>query len=252
MQTERVASAPDSFGVRKPTWMIERYRELAPEFPDADMIELGIDQGASTAMLALLFRPRRLAAFDIAPGPIDALDALLADRGLSERIRLHWAVDQSDTTTMRSLVDAFFGDTPLDLVIDDASHRLAPTRASFELLFPCVRPGGLFIIEDWSHDHQRDRRYQEAIDDGSTQGQKLLARIAEGIGGAAPTPALSQLVLELVVVAAHSPEIVADLRIRAGWCEVRRGPAPLDYGVDLRAHLGSIGRRLLPEAPAAP
>jgi hypothetical protein len=34
-------------------------------------------------------------------------------------------------------------------VIDDASHIYEPTRASFETLFPYLRPGGLYIIEDW-------------------------------------------------------------------------------------------------------
>ena len=231
--------------------MIERYRELVPEFPRAEMVELGIDQGASTAMLALLFRPHRLAAFDIAPGPIDALDTLLAARGLTDRVRLHWGADQSDTTSLRSSIVAFFGGVPLDLVIDDASHQLVPTAASFEVLFPLLRPGGLFVIEDWSHDHQRDRRYQEAIDEGGERGRKLLARIADGVGaGGSPAPTLSRLVLELVIAAAYSPEVVADLRIRAGWCEVRRGPTPLDAGFGLRAHLGSIGDRLLPDVAA--
>ena len=38
---------------------------------------------------------------------------------------------------------------PLDLVIDDASHLYGPTMASFEVLFPRLRPGGLYVIEDW-------------------------------------------------------------------------------------------------------
>jgi hypothetical protein len=35
-------------------------------------------------------------------------------------------------------------------VLDDASHQYEPTKASFETLFPLLRPGGLYIIKDWS------------------------------------------------------------------------------------------------------
>ena len=40
-------------------------------------------------------------------------------------------------------------DGRLDLVIDDASHELHATKASFETLFPLLRSGGWYIIEDW-------------------------------------------------------------------------------------------------------
>ena len=42
---------------------------------------------------------------------------------------------------------------PLDLVIDDASHLYGPTKASFEALFPLLREGGVYVIEDWAWEH---------------------------------------------------------------------------------------------------
>ena len=36
----------------------------------------------------------------------------------------------------------------LDLVVDDASHRGAPTAAAFAQLWPMVRPGGFYVVED--------------------------------------------------------------------------------------------------------
>jgi SAM-dependent methyltransferase len=39
---------------------------------------------------------------------------------------------------------------PLDLVFDDASHFYRFSKVSFETLFPLLRPGGLYVIEDWS------------------------------------------------------------------------------------------------------
>jgi predicted O-methyltransferase YrrM len=36
-----------------------------------------------------------------------------------------------------------------DLIVDDASHDGPLTRATFDLLWPLVRPGGFYVIEDW-------------------------------------------------------------------------------------------------------
>ena len=36
-----------------------------------------------------------------------------------------------------------------DLIVDDASHDGALTAATFGLLWPLIRPGGWYVIEDW-------------------------------------------------------------------------------------------------------
>lgn len=36
-----------------------------------------------------------------------------------------------------------------DLIVDDASHDGVLTRRTWELLWPLVRPGGFYVIEDW-------------------------------------------------------------------------------------------------------
>ena len=41
----------------------------------------------------------------------------------------------------------------IDLVVDDASHLYEQTKATFAMLFPLVRPGGNYVIEDWSWAH---------------------------------------------------------------------------------------------------
>lgn len=50
--------------------------------------------------------------------------------------------------TSREQVDALLDDTTLDYVIDDGSHRLADQIASFTILWPRVKPGGVYFIED--------------------------------------------------------------------------------------------------------
>ena len=50
----------------------------------------------------------------------------------------------------------------LDLVVDDASHTYEETKASFEFLFPLLRPGGIYVIEDWSWAHRPDYQSSDA------------------------------------------------------------------------------------------
>lgn len=129
--------------------IMEAYQPIIDEFRGADVVEIGIYLGGSTAYFASAMAPRRLVAFELSPDRVELLDDHLAARGLEESVRLHYGVDQADAATLRTAVGAHFDGDPVDLVIDDASHRYAPTVASFEALFPLVRPGGLYVIEDW-------------------------------------------------------------------------------------------------------
>ena len=94
---------------------------------------------------------------------------------------------------------------PLDLVVDDASHLYGPTKASFEILFPLLRPGGLYLIEDWAWDHWHEY--------GSPQHP-----------WAFETPP-TELVCELVAVAGGNRDVIQDLTVLAGLVAVTRGPA---------------------------
>jgi cephalosporin hydroxylase len=37
-----------------------------------------------------------------------------------------------------------------DLIVDDASHIGSLTLATFSLLWPLVKPGGIYVVEDWA------------------------------------------------------------------------------------------------------
>ena len=52
---------------------------------------------------------------------------------------------QADPEFLRSVVDRI---GPPDLVVDDGSHRSEHVIASFEVLFPLLAVGGLYVIED--------------------------------------------------------------------------------------------------------
>jgi hypothetical protein len=80
--------------------------------------------------------------------------------------------DQSDPATLQRVVELC---PPFDLVIDDGSHVKSHIIASFEALFPVVKPGGLYAIEDLdavyplSHDAA-----SETIADSVTMRARLL------------------------------------------------------------------------------
>jgi hypothetical protein len=206
--------------------MIEEYLEIVGGFRGENFVELGISSGGSVALTALVAPPRKLVAVDLKPDPVEALDELIADRGLGERVRLHYGIDQADRARLAGIVEDEFGDEPLGLVIDDASHLLAETRASFETLFPRLRPGGLFVIEDWDHQHVGSRNLVNALAKGNPELEaQLTRRIAEG---PPPDPPFAQLLVELIVLQGESDEFVRKLEIGPRFTRVYRGRGELD------------------------
>jgi len=53
--------------------------------------------------------------------------------------------DQADPNFLKHIADVY---GPFDLVIDDGSHIGRHIRASFEVLWDAVTPGGFYVIED--------------------------------------------------------------------------------------------------------
>ncbi len=65
------------------------------------------------------------------------------------RAKIHYGTSQDDELRLAQIINHDFGGV-IDLAIDDASHFYDQTKASFKVAFPKVRPGGLYIIEDWT------------------------------------------------------------------------------------------------------
>ena len=55
--------------------------------------------------------------------------------------------DQGNVTTLREW-RAQMGSGGFDAIIDDGGHRNSQIATSFEWLWPAVRPGGVYFIED--------------------------------------------------------------------------------------------------------
>lgn len=215
------------FSIRKDRAGIEAYLEIIERFKGDNFVELGIGSGGSVALTALVAPPRKLVALDIGAERIEALDALVTERGLDERVRLHYGVDQANREQLAAILEDEFGDEPLGLVIDDASHRLDETRASFELLFPRLRPGGLFVIEDWNNQHLVTRALAAKLEDPSPEQLKAgVERFLADSGRAGPS--LVRLVIQLILAQAESDEFVSEVRVDLHGAHIYRGPGELD------------------------
>jgi predicted O-methyltransferase YrrM len=218
---ERKPSHGKEFTLLKTRSMVESYRRLLDEVRPEHMVELGIFHGGSAVLFDLLARPRRLVAIEFSPVPIAALEEYIAEHG-EGRVSTHYGVDQADTETVLGIVERTTGSLEsLDLVIDDASHELDLTRRSFDALFPALRPGGVYVIEDWSWGHFP------------------FAKRRSG-------PSLAKLVMELVLAVPFSPGLIESIRIDAHCAEITRGGAALDGSrFSLAEHYGPRAKQLL-------
>jgi predicted O-methyltransferase YrrM len=229
-------SKPDRFFICKHRQLVEDYLAVFDDFPGANVVELGIMDGGSVALAAMTASPGKLVALELDESRVDALDALIERLGLSERVRTYYGVDQADDTRLRAVVDDEFKEQQLDLVIDDASHRLDETRASFETLFPRLRPGGLFLIEDWNWQHRMAMAAAATLADPNSRARaKLERRLREESAGETPAPAaepsappLSRLIIELVLAQAESDEFLSEVTVSPWWVGIRRGSGDLD------------------------
>jgi predicted O-methyltransferase YrrM len=154
----------DGYLIIKPRPLVERYLGFIDALRPRTVVELGIREGGSTALLVLASGADVVVALDLEPHEPPAL-AHFSERGLAaERLVTRYGVDQGDRELVRSTVADALGGAPIDLVIDDASHQYGPSRASFETLFPLMRPGGLYIVEDWAADLQIAGRVARHVD----------------------------------------------------------------------------------------
>jgi hypothetical protein len=107
--------------------------------------------------------------------------------------------------------------------VDDASHLYRETRSTFEVLFPRLRPGGRYLIEDWGWAHYPEALWQERG------------------GWFHDRPALTNLVVELLLIIGTSPELISDIRVAHDYVEVVRGEAEYAHRIKLEDHYQNRG-----------
>ena len=228
--TERTSR--DRVVILKDSRLLRQYLDfLAPHRID-NMLELGIWQGGSPLFYGLATDVKRVVALDIinrnlAPdltgqAPVmglayrnPAINEIVEGRGLEGKVKLHFGVSQSDRAAVTKIMDSEFAGEKIDLVIDDASHHYEFSRKSFEIAFPRLREGGLYIIEDWQWAHMDVAEYQS----GAKFGDK---------------PALTNFIFELLIAYGSHPDLFWNIVVRDWFIALQKGSKPLpdDFNLD--------------------
>ena len=113
----------------------DHYREfLGPLRSEAiTLLEIGILKGGSLRLWRRFLPKARIVGIDLELPRLE-LPGVEMREG-----------DQSDEEFLASLISRYGG---FDVVIDDGSHVGTHVNTSFRALFPALRPGGWYVIED--------------------------------------------------------------------------------------------------------
>jgi SAM-dependent methyltransferase len=101
------------------------------------MLEIGVLNGGSLEMWRNYFPKAKIVGIDINP---DCRNHEQADKNIFVRIG-----DQSDEKFLQDLIDEF---GEFDLILDDGSHHVDHVNRTFQYLYPKLKDGGIYFIED--------------------------------------------------------------------------------------------------------
>ena len=184
----------------------ERAFSRRPGLRPRHILEIGMWDGGSLAFWNEILRPEKIVGVDLNAREDSAYFRDYAQtRGLQSTLRSYWGIDQADAQALLRIVEQEFGGA-LDMVMDDASHFYEPTLASFQILFPLLPEGGLYIIEDWAWEHWEEYHSPSHPWAGKRS--------------------LTPLVFELVEATGTSPRLITSVEVFQGFVIIERGPAP--------------------------
>lgn len=129
-------------GARKIDVVEKHYIELYEKYfydrrnMELDLLEIGIDKGGSLKMWLQYFQYANIYGIDI-----------------SDKSHLGWPNDPRCFTTIGDQGDTKFWNEYLknkqfDIVIDDGSHQPHHQQTSLKSIWPKLKPGGIYVIED--------------------------------------------------------------------------------------------------------
>jgi hypothetical protein len=139
----------------KPLQYYERYDIFLNNnnlFPQT-ILEIGTYEGDSAKIISKAFERSTILALD--------LDIKNIDFKEYNNI-IYKKADQTKKDQLIPLINEYFP-KGIDLVIDDASHIGCYSKLTFDIVFPFLKPGGAYFIEDWG------TGYWDSWVDGSSQ-----------------------------------------------------------------------------------
>jgi predicted O-methyltransferase YrrM len=201
--------------------LVNAYVDALARYRNCNVVEFGVWGGGSTILYERLMKPRKLVAIELETDVPKTLEHYIAENDLGGTIVPCYGVDQGDPDALREIMKREFQGEPVDVVIDDASHRYAPTKSAFNELFPLLRAGGTYFLEDWGWAHWRGR-FQEHWNN---------------------EPALTNLVFELsMVLATWGGYMISRVDIQHGFVAVERGTGKVPARFDVSSLFLSRGR----------
>jgi hypothetical protein len=213
-------SGPDGVVLLKPKEWIDMYCDLVKKEGIRKVVELGVGQGGMSVLLPSFDHDLNYMGIEYAPERESVTTVVSNLPKIRDRVHIQFGLSQSDPSVPERVVKCF-GSSEIDLVIDDASHKYNESRRSFEMLFPMLRPGAPYIVEDWGWAHSPNYKPGSYFDG---------------------EPALSNLLFEVSILAASSPGMISSIQIQGQFFIVRRGPAKIEQGWRLDDSLISHGQ----------
>lgn len=131
---------------------IDNYLGLIERLDPKRVFEIGFFQGGMPLFLADMSNVEKVVSIDWNP-PNTHLEKLVKTHSLSNKLKFVGNVDQGDAAKVHAIAQAEFEGKPIDLIIDDCSHYYQQTKGCFEHMFSLLRPGGVYVIEDWGWTH---------------------------------------------------------------------------------------------------
>lgn len=161
MTSRRLADIAEHMGrpheSTKPKSMYELYDQYLAGLADqpVTLLELGVYTGESVKVFASFFENGRIIGVDIEDRAAD----------FSGYPNAVFALGDQRSAEQLDHICATHAPGGLDIVIDDASHFGAWSWHSYQILLPHLKPGGLYVVEDWGTGYFDDwldgSRFQE-------------------------------------------------------------------------------------------
>lgn len=116
---------------------LEVYEKYFATIRDAEfnMLEIGVFRGRSLYLWEQYFSKANLVGLDIDPA---------CAQYMGGRKKVYIGSQDNETVLKRIAIE----NNPLSVIIDDGSHQWDHQKKTFEIAFPLLRPGGLYVIED--------------------------------------------------------------------------------------------------------
>jgi hypothetical protein len=217
-----------------PTFIIMKNREIIECYIDIlqrgtrydDILELGIMKGGSSVFFNTLLAPNHHMAIDLYEHKSGLSQFGEYVSLINRKFQARFDINQVEITkVIQAYQEAFSVEARFDFIVDDASHNYELSLTSFNGLFPLLRAGGVYAIEDWGWAHWPGRFQQSGHPEYSN-------------------PALSNLILHSVLATTGGGGIISEVIVRPNITFVVRGDAPIPKGFAIENTFAIRGRKI--------